>query len=150
MPPTPSSAPLIGSIVRVAWGPLCDKLSGGLWTFVSAVGMAVTLGWAALYLHPSDPSQFTPFLWAMLAMFFFAGIGNAGTFKQMPMIMPKTQAGGAIGFTAAVACFGPFFVGVALSSMDAATWFWISAAYSALCAVVCWIRYARPNAPFRG
>ena len=142
--------PLIGSIVRVAWGPLCDRLSGGLWTFVSAVGMAVTLGWAALHLHPTDPSQFTPFLWAMLLMFFFAGIGTAGTFKQMPMIMPKTQAGGAIGFTAAVACFGPFFVGVALSSMDAATWFWISAAYSALCAVVCWIRYARPNAPFRG
>jgi len=142
--------PLIGSLVRVAWGPLCDRFSGGLWTFVSAVGMAVTLAWAALYLHPTSPSQFTPFLWAMLAMFFFAGIGNAGTFKQMPMIMPRLQAGGAIGFTAAIACFGPFFVGVALSAMDSATWFWICAAYSLLCAVVCWIRYARPGAPFRG
>ena len=142
--------PLIGSLVRVIWGPLCDRVSGGFWTFVSAVGMAITLGWAALYLHPSDPSAFTPFLWAMLIMFFFAGIGNAGTFKQMPMIMPKRQAGGAIGFTAAVACFGPFFVGAALSAMDAAAWFWICAVYSALCAVICWIRYARPGAPFPG
>ncbi|MDU0347522.1 nitrate/nitrite transporter [Actinomyces sp. MRS3W] len=142
--------PLIGSLVRVAWGPLCDRISGAFWTFVSAVGMAVTLGWAALYLHPSDPSSFRPFLWVMLAMFFFAGIGNAGTFKQMPMIMPQRQAGGAIGFTAAVACFGPFFVGVALSAMDAATWFWICAVYSALCAVICWVRYARPGAPFPG
>lgn len=83
-------------------------------------------------------------------MFFFAGIGNAGTFKQMPMIMPKLQAGGAIGFTAAIACFGPFFVGVALSAMDAQLWFWICAAYSALCALICWIRYARPGAPFPG
>ena len=142
--------PLIGSLVRVAWGPLCDRVSGGFWTFVSAVGMAITLGWAALYLHPDSPSAFRPFLWAMLVMFFFAGIGNAGTFKQMPMIMPKRQAGGAIGFTAAVACFGPFFVGVALSAMDAAVWFWICAAYSALCAIICWIRYARPGAPFPG
>ena len=36
----------------------------------------------------------------MAAMFFLAGIGNAGTFKQMPMIMPPRQAGGVIGFTA--------------------------------------------------
>lgn len=142
--------PLIGSLVRVAWGPLCDRFSGGVWTFVSAVGMAVTLAVAALFLHPSDPSAFTGFLVAMLAMFFFAGIGNAGTFKQMPMIMPRLQAGGAIGFTAAVACFGPFFVGVALSAMDSAVWFWICAAYSAVCALVCWVRYARPGAPFRG
>ena len=47
------------------------------------MGMAITLGWAALYLHPDSPSAFRPFLWAMLVMFFFAGIGNAGTFKQM-------------------------------------------------------------------
>ena len=142
--------PLIGSIIRVAWGPLCDKLSGGLWTFVSAVGMAVTLGWAALYLHPTDPSQFTPFLWAMLLMFFFAGIGNAGTFKQMPMIMPKRQAGGAIGFTAAVASLGPFIVGVAIASLGTTAWFWISVAYCAVCVVICWLRYARPGAPFPG
>lgn len=142
--------PLIGSVVRVAWGPLCDRFGGAIWTFVSAVGMALTLGWAALFLSPTDPSQFTGFLWAMLVMFFFAGIGNAGTFKQMPMIMPKRQAGGAIGFTAAIASFGPFFVGVALSSMASATWFWICAAYSIACAVICWIRYARPKAPFPG
>lgn len=35
--------PLIGSVVRMAWGPLCDRFSGGLWTFISALGMAVTL-----------------------------------------------------------------------------------------------------------
>lgn len=142
--------PLIGSVVRMAWGPLCDRFSGGLWTFISALGMAVTLAWASLYMHPDSPAEFTPFLWAMLAMFFFAGIGNAGTFKQMPMIMPRLQAGGAIGFTAAIACFGPFFVGVALSALDAGTWLALCAAYSAVCAVVCWIRYARPGAPFRG
>jgi len=142
--------PLIASIVRVAWGPLCDRFGGALWTFVSGVGVAGTLVWAALFLNPSDPGQFPGFLWAMLVFFFFSGIGNAGTFKQMPMIMPQRQAGGAIGFTAAIASFGPFFVGVALSSMSASTWFWICAVYAAVCAVICWFQYARSAAPFPG
>ena len=142
--------PLIGSLVRFAWGPLCDKFGGAIWTFVSAIGMAVTLGWAALFLEPKDLGQFPIFLTAMLLMFFFSGIGNAGTFKQMPMIMPKRQAGGAIGFTAAVASLGPFIVGVALSSMSASLWFWLCAAYCVACAALCWVRYARPGAPFPG
>ena len=108
------------------------------------------VGWAALFLEPKDLGQFPVFLTAMLLMFFFSGIGNAGTFKQMPMIMPKRQAGGAIGFTAAVASLGPFIVGVALSSMSASLWFWLCAAYCLACAALCWVRYARPGAPFPG
>ena len=142
--------PLIGSLVRMMWGPLCDRFGGAIWTFVSVVGMALTLGVCTLFLHPTDPAQFPGFLWAMLAMFFFSGLGNAGTFKQMPMIMPKRQAGGAIGFTAAIASLGPFIVGVAIASLGATTWYWISVAYCVLCAVICWIRYARPGAPFPG
>ena len=142
--------PLIGSVIRMCWGPLCDKFGGAIWTFVSLIGMGATLAATTFFLHPTDPAQFPGFLWAMLAMFFFSGLGNAGTFKQMPMIMPKRQAGGAIGFTAAVASLGPFIVGVAIASLGATTWYWISVAYCALCAVICWIRYARPGAPFPG
>lgn len=142
--------PLIGSLVRGIWGPLCDRFGGGIWTFVSACGMAVTLLATIPFLHPESTDSFKFFLAAMLAMFFFSGIGNAGTFKQMPMIMPKRQAGGAIGFTAAIASFGPFFVGVALSALGTTLWFAISAGFCVVCAVICWIRYARPNAPFAG
>ena len=142
--------PLVASLVRVAWGPLCDRFGGAVWTLVSGIGMAVSLVWAALFLSPTSREDFTWFLWAMLVMFFFAGIGNAGTFKQLPMIMPKRQAGGAIGFTAAVASLGPFFVGIALTAMSPVTWFWICAVYCAVCALICWFRYARPGAPFPG
>lgn len=142
--------PLIGSLVRFAWGPLCDKFGGAIWTFVSTLGMGITLVVAAFFLTPTDPGQFPGFLWAMLAMFFFAGVGNAGTFKQMPMIMPKRQAGGAIGFTAAVASLGPFIVGVAIASLGASLWYWICVGYCILCAVICWFRYARPKAPMPG
>jgi len=92
--------PLIGSVVRMLWGPLCDRFGGAIWTFISIIGMGATLAVTTFYLHPTDPAQFPGFLWSMLAMFFFSGLGNAGTFKQMPMIMPKRQAGGAIGFPA--------------------------------------------------
>ena len=82
----------------------------------------------------------------MLAMFFFSGLGNAGTFKQMPMIMPKRQAGGAIGFTAAVASLGPFLVGIALTLMPTHVFFYGCAVFCVVCAVICWVRYAKPGA----
>ncbi len=138
--------PLIGSVIRMCWGPLCDKFGGAIWTFVSLIGMGATLAATTFFLHPTDPAQFPGFLWAMLAMFFFSGLGNAGTFKQMPMIMPKRQAGGAIGFTAAVASLGPFLVGIALTLMPTHVFFYSCAVFCVVCAVICWIRYAKPGA----
>jgi NNP family nitrate/nitrite transporter-like MFS transporter len=52
--------------------------------------------------------QFPLFVGLMLGVFFFSGVGNASTFKQMPMIFEPRQAGGIIGWTAAMASFGPF------------------------------------------
>lgn len=144
-------APLIGSVVRMAWGPFCDKFGGAIWTFISGAGMAVLLAVSAIILlqQPSNTS-FWLFLAAMLAMFFFSGLGNAGTFKQMPMIMPKRQAGGAIGFTAAIASFGPFLVSISLTVVSPAAFFIGSAVFCVIGAVLCWVMYARPNAPFPG
>jgi NNP family nitrate/nitrite transporter-like MFS transporter len=39
------------------------------------------------------------FVGLMLGVFFFSGVGNASTFKQMPMIFEPRQAGGVIGWT---------------------------------------------------
>ena len=143
--------PLIGSVVRMVWGPFCDKMGGAIWTFISGVGMAVTLAIAGFYLsNPRGMSDFYGFLIAMLVMFFFAGLGNAGTFKQMPMIMPARQAGGAIGFTAAVASFGPFVVSVALTMISPAVFFYGCTVFCVIGSALCWWQYARKNAPFPG
>lgn len=143
-------APLIGSTVRAAWGPLCDRFGGAIWTFIGGAGMTVSAVVAAFYLRANSPSDFYPFLFAMLVMFFFTGLGNAGTFKQMPMIMGPRQAGGVIGWTAAIASFGPFFVGVALTMTSPQSFMIGAAIYFALCTVLAWIYYARPRAPFPG
>lgn len=100
--------PLIGSLIRMSWGVFCDRMGGAIWTFISGVGMAITLGGIAWVLYnPKGWTDFYIFMALMLLMFLFSGFGNAGTFKQMPMIMPARQAGGAIGFTSAIASLVP-------------------------------------------
>ena len=142
--------PLIGALVRALWGPLCDKFGGAIWTFIGCLGMTVFTAASALFLNPSDPSEFKWFLTCMLIMFFFTGLANAGTFKQMPMILPARQAGGVIGWTGAIGAFGPFVVGVLLSAMPAAAFFWGCVVYFIITTALVWIYYARPNAPFPG
>ena len=65
-----------------------------------------------LYTTPDTLAEFPYFVAAMLGVFAFAGIGNASTFKQMPMIFAPRQAGGVIGFTAGIAAYGPFLFGM--------------------------------------
>ncbi len=143
-------APLIGSLVRALVGPLCDRFGGAVFTFIGGVGMVASAAVASVFLTPSSPRAFWPFLFAMLVLFFFSGLGNAGTFKQMPMILPPRQAGGVIGWTAAIAAFGPFFVGAALTAVSAHAFFIGATVYFAFCTVLVWVFYARPNAPHRG
>ena len=99
------------------------------------------------FLTPDDVSEFSWFLAGMLAIFTFAGIGNAGTFKQMPMIFDRRRAGGVIGFTASIAAFGPFLVGMALSVWSPQAFFIGCAVYFTACTVLTWFQYARPGAP---
>ncbi|NCT92272.1 NarK/NasA family nitrate transporter [Cellulomonas sp. APG4] len=139
--------PLIGSATRAGWGPLCDRFGGAVWTFVAGVGMTLSTAFTLFFLSPTDRGQFTWFLTGMLAIFFFAGIGNAGTFKQMPMIFPRRQAGGVIGFTASIAAFGPFLVGIALSMVAPRAFFLGCTVFFAVCTLLTWVYYARPGAP---
>jgi hypothetical protein len=143
--------PLIGSLIRMSWGPFCDRMGGAIWTFISGIGMAVTLAATAWVLYnPTGWNDFYLFLGLMLTMFLFSGFGNAGTFKQMPMIMPARQAGGAIGFTSAIASLGPFLIGMALTAVTPWVFFLACAVFCVLASALCWRQYARKGAPFPG
>jgi NNP family nitrate/nitrite transporter-like MFS transporter len=109
--------PLIGASIRAAAGPVADKLGGERVTQFCGLGLlGCSLG-LVLYSNPQSIDGWGPFLWLMLGMFFFSGIGNASTFKQIPMIFPPRQAGGVIGWTSAVAAYGPFVFSVLLASI---------------------------------
>jgi len=140
--------PVVGAAVRAASGPFCDKFGGAIFTFIGGAGMAVGTVITAFFLTPSSVGEFWGFLSGMLIIFFFAGLANAGTFKQMPMIFPKRQAGGAIAWTSAIAAFGPFIVGISLTAISPMAFFIGCAVFCVFCTGLAWVFYARPNAPY--
>ena len=145
--------PLISAGARVAFSPLTDRMGGAIWTLISGIGILGSIIFTIPALTPDVSNaealrgDFNQFLWGMLLIFLFTGIGNASTFKQMPMIFEKRQAGGVIGWTAAIAAFGPFLFGVGLTLMSATTFYIIGAAWAVMCIAITWWRYARPGAP---
>ncbi|MDO5533776.1 MAG: MFS transporter [Propionibacteriaceae bacterium] len=144
---------LVGAVSRFAFAPLTDRMGGAIWTLVSGIGLIASIGFTITALTPDTTSAatlqagFDKFFWGMLAIFLFAGIGNASTFKQMPMIFDKRQAGGVIGWTSAIAAFGPFLFGIGLTTFGAVTFYWIGVVWAVLCVALTWWRYARPGAP---
>jgi MFS transporter, NNP family, nitrate/nitrite transporter len=146
--------PLVGAGARVAFSPLTDRFGGARWTLVAAIGILLSLLFTIQHVNP-DPSQgasaltdeFHQFLYGFIAIFFFTGIGNASTFKQMPMIFERRQAGGVIGWVSAIAAFGPFLFGVALAGMAVSSFLWVLVAFTLFCIGITWVRYARPGAP---
>lgn len=138
--------PLVASAARVLTGPLADRIGGGILTAFSGAGIATSSIYTAFQLSPQSSHDFGKFFWGMLAIFLFAGIGNASTFKQMPMIFQPRQAGGVIGWTAAIAAFGPFIFGVLLSALAPKSFFVGVGLFAVIGTVVAWWFYARKNA----
>ncbi len=137
--------PLIGSVARVISGPVADRLGGGILTFVSGIGITASAIFTSAQLAPSSSNDFMKFFWGMMAIFLFAGVGNASTFKQMPMIFAPRQAGSVIGWTAAIAAFGPFIFGVLLSIVAPQGFFQGVALFGLLGTCLAWWFYVRKN-----
>jgi MFS transporter, NNP family, nitrate/nitrite transporter len=54
--------------------------------------------------------QFAGFLASFLVLFIAAGLGSGSTFQMIPTIFPVKEAAPVIGFTAAFAAYGSFFI----------------------------------------
>ncbi|MGI9539105.1 MAG: MFS transporter, partial [Miltoncostaeaceae bacterium] len=143
--------PLIGSAARVAAGPIADRFGGGRVTIVAGLGLVVSTIGVSFFLSPSSADDFPGFLIFMLGLFLFSGIGNASTFKQMPMIFPPRQGAGVIGWTAAIAAYGPFVFAVIIAAVISGGAsplpFFIGAGIFYIINVgICWWFYVRPGA----
>ncbi|MEZ5184388.1 MAG: MFS transporter [Candidatus Nanopelagicales bacterium] len=137
---------LIGSAARVLAGPIADRVGGARVTLVAIVGIGASALFTSFQLSPTSADQFPAFFWGMIAIFFFTGVGNASTFKQMPMIFEPRQAGGVIGWTAAIAAFGPFVFGVMFATGNTQLLYWLGTFTCLIGAVVTWYYYARAGA----
>jgi len=144
--------PLIGSLLRVLGGPIADKTGGAIITHLVGIGFIVcTL--ALIFtgvLMPTSLDQFPLFVTLMLVMFFLSGAGNASTFRQYPIIFSHSarQGAGVIGWTAAIAAYGPLFfstlIGLSISSTGSATIFFYGIGVYFVCATaINWWYYTR-------
>lgn len=143
--------PLVGSLARIIAGPISDRFGGAIVTQVSAIGIFFSALLVTLFTRPTSLDQFPLFVLAMLLVFFFSGVGNASTFKQMPMIFPPRQAGGVVGWTAAIAAYGPFIFSALAGYTQKATggftaFFYGLMVFYALNLFLNWYYYARKGA----
>lgn len=144
--------PLIGSGARVLFGPVADKIGGAILTHIVGIGLTacgVVMIFSGL-LTPTSVDQFPMFVILMLVIFLLTGIGNAATFRQYPIIFSHSprQAAGVIGWTAAVAAYGPFLfamlIGAAITNTGSARVFFVGAvAFYVFATAINWWFYTR-------
>ncbi len=146
--------PLIGASSRVLFGFIADKVGGAILTTLTGIGLII--GCVAMVqmglLTPTSVDQFPTFLYLMLFLFFITGMGNAATFRQYPIIFGHNprQAAGVIGFTAAIAAFGPFIFATSVSAFltntgNANGFFYSIAAFFVIATLINWWYYNRPG-----
>lgn len=153
--------PLIGSASRIVFGFVADKIGGAILTTIAGLGLiggaVLLVAWGLV--NPTSLAQFDLFLWVMLGMFFFTGIGNAATFRQFPIIfgaIPR-QAAGVIGWTAAISAFGPFLFNMSIGNIikasgnvpgekSAAPFFYGLVVFAVIATAINWYYYQRKGA----
>lgn len=147
--------PLIGGLVRVATGPIFDKIGGSKgmhWTTLGQIGGCLALIFGG-FLTPTSLDQFQGFVWIMLFIFLMTGTNNAATFRQYPIVFAYSAAKGAqmLGWTGSWAAFGPLIitslVGMSITKTGSASAFFIGAAiFYAYSFFVNWWYYTRTGA----
>jgi len=167
--------PFVGAIIRPFGGWLADQLGGARVTFWNFVVMTLAVC-GVLYFLPSGPSHgnFAGFLSMFILLFLTTGIGNGSTFRMIPVIFlterqraaagkdaaaqeqavkeANKEAAAVLGFSAAMAAYGGFFIpksyGTSISltgGPEGALYVFIF--FYLTCIVTTWWYYSRKNAP---
>lgn len=143
--------PLVGSLMRPVGGYIADKVGGAKVTLLCALVLALSMFGLARTSHPTSATDFPRFFTVLLVVFFASGIGNGSTFRMIPMIFEPKEAAPVLGWTAAIAAYGAFFLpllfGSSLSQIgNADLAFYALAAFYVATALVCYWYYARARA----
>ena len=146
--------PLVGSLARILFGPVADRVGGAILTHITGIVLIVctlAMAWTGV-LTPTSLDQFPIFVAFMLVLFFFTGIGNAATFRQYPIIFSASprQGAGVLGWTAAIAAYGPFLfsmlIGVSITKTGSPTAFFFGAViFYVVATAINWWYYTRPG-----
>ena len=167
--------PFVGALIRPFGGYLADRIGGARVTFWNFVVMALAVV-GVLYFLPSGASggSFAGFFVMFMVLFLTTGIGNGSTFRMIPVIFlteRQREAAGkgaqaleqatrdgnkegaaVIGFSAAIAAYGGFFIPKSYGSSITLTGGPEFALYCFIvfyltCIAITWWYYARNSAP---
>jgi NNP family nitrate/nitrite transporter-like MFS transporter len=90
-----------------------------------------------------------PFFILFLVLFMAAGFGNGSTFRSIPYIFPKEQAGPVLGWTSAIAAYGAFIIpivfGQQIKAGHAEYALYGFTVYYIICLFLNWYYYDRKN-----
>jgi NNP family nitrate/nitrite transporter-like MFS transporter len=167
--------PLLGALVRPFGGWLADRFGGARVTFWNFIVMAAAVLGVITFLPSGQTAgSFGGFFAMFLVLFLTTGIGNGSTFRMIPVIFltqklrevdPRddvavaratregnTEGAATLGFTAAMAAYGGFFIpksygtSIALTGGPQAALV-VFFAFYLVCIAVTWWHYARRHAP---
>ncbi|KHF39919.1 NarK family nitrate/nitrite MFS transporter [Halalkalibacter okhensis] len=145
----------LGAFLAAAFRPVggwvSDKFGGARVT--AYVLVAMTLG-ALSVIYFIGQQNFAGFLSSFLLLFIAAGMGSGSTFQMIPIIFPVKEAAPVLGFTAAFAAYGSFFIPQLFGWSVSTTGTPISALYYFIAFYVIsiglnWYYYQRKNAEIR-
>lgn len=166
--------PLVGALARSAGGPIADRLGGAVITFWVFVLMVLgVVGVLAFLPGEGAPGNFYGFLASFMLLFVLTGVGNASTFRMIPVIFrtlaerartDQSDAGrvaalrraaiesaAVIGFSSAIGAYGGFFIPKSYGSSIAITGgphaaLYLFIAFYVSCIALTWWWYLRRNA----
>jgi NNP family nitrate/nitrite transporter-like MFS transporter len=147
--------PFVGAAVRPLGGWISDKVGGSIVTQVISAVMvlaSVAVGYVMMQAYGSaTPETYFPmFLGLFMLLFFASGIGNGSTFRTIGVIFDRQQAGPVLGWTSAVAAYGAFVAPIVIGDQIRAGTPQLAmygfAIFYALCLILNWWFYLRPNA----
>ncbi len=148
----------VGALIRPFGGWLSDKFGGARvthWDTIIMIGATIGAGYyVSLASQSATPEQyFIPFLLIFILLFATTGIGNGSTFRMIPIIFNKEQAGPVLGWTAAIAAYGAFLIpkifGTQIKGGTPEYALYGFAVYYLSCLVLNWWYYARRNAEIK-
>ena len=151
--------PVIGALVRPVGGWLSDKINSGAKVTAGSTIVQIIATLAVAYFiiqakNSATPESFWwPFFACFMLLFLTTGIGNGSTFRSIPNIFNKEQAGPVLGWTAAIAAYGAFIIpkvfGQQIQNGTPEYALYGFAVYYLICLALNWWYYQGPKAEFK-
>lgn len=147
--------PMVGALIRPIGGWLSDKIKSGsrvtTWSTIAQVIAALGVAYFVVQARGSNTPEdyWWPFFTLFMILFCATGVGNGSTFRSIPYIFSKEQAGPVLGWTSAIAAYGAFIIpkvfGQQIKAGHAEYALYGFTAYYVLCLILNWYYYDRKN-----